>query len=537
QPPTPPPAQPGYGFPSQQQPQPQQPQQPQQQYGTYQQPGFPGQPQPYNTAPQQQVPGGGPGGGKKLNTQMTIIIAAVVAVALIIGGGVWFAQSGGDDDPKPEAKKSGGTNGGQEGKGLGGGGEEKVPENTASRVLFQLPTPKIGKDQVNVAGSWLTDKVYAKSGNSMIGGYDLTGGKEQWKLPLGGPTCAGSKEVTPDGLAAVVFEPRKPDKKKPYGYGCSEVAVFDVNTGDKLWQKNVSDGDTLANFQEAVITDNTVAVGGGTDGGAAFDLKSGKQLWAPKATDTCRDLGYTGGEQLVAIRNCGEYSNPKLQAQLLDPVSGKPKWTYNLPAGIEYASVLSSKPVVVGIDSTDESAGPTDYFSLDNNDGHMISKIAVNPKKYRRTCSSTEVSLCEQFAIGNGRLYLSTFDHQGGGEYGMTNEIVSYDLKTGKQTGDKADAGERYTMFPLRMDGKNILAYKIPPYDKGGKIVSIDAGTMKETLLLENPATESIRDAETSFVPESDELLYANGRMFLAQDIVSASSTTQKNLAMGFGAE
>ena len=58
-------------------------------------------------------------------------------------------------------------------------------------------------------------------------------------------------------------------------------------------------------------------------------------------------------------------------------------------------------------------------------------------------------------------------------------------------------------MYPLRMDGTNVIAYKDAPYDKGSQIVTIDGGSLKSTLLLENPSDRSVRDAVTSVLRRS----------------------------------
>ncbi|MDQ8708279.1 PQQ-binding-like beta-propeller repeat protein, partial [Streptomyces sp. LHD-70] len=550
QPPGPPPGQPAYGYPqapgTPPPPAPGTP--PQGQPGQPGQQGYgypaPGQQPPYGyqqyPQPATQPMGGpgGPGGGKKVNAQLAIIVAAVVAVALIVGGGFWYASSG--DEPKEEAKTGEGGSGGKGGESgpAGGGGDEKVPSNTSAQVRFQLPAPKVGEDTtLSVKGSWLTDDAYVKSGENKIVGYGPKDGKELWTLPLSGPTCAGSRQVSDDGLAAVVFEA---EGKKEYN-GCSQIAVFDTKTGDKLWQESVSDGGGKADFQEVVISGETVAVGGGTDGGAAFELKSGKPRWVPKPSDTCKDAGYAGGEQLVAVRKCGSYDNPRLEVQLIDPTSGTPKWTYKLPAGIDNAKVMSTKPVVFGVDSTDITAsGVSDIFALDEA-GKLRSKAALGEREYQLDCDVNQVQECSGVVVGNDRVYVPTAQHQGSGDYGMTNEIISFDLATGKTVGPKADAGERYQMLPLRMDGTNILAYKIPPYDKGGQVVTIDPKTGKQTVLLENPAQEDIRDAETQYsLPDGAEMLYGNGGLYISDKLMSkpsASDTRKRNLAVAFGTD
>ncbi|GGX82852.1 hypothetical protein GCM10010358_41300 [Streptomyces minutiscleroticus] len=531
QPPTAPMQQPGYGY----------PQAPPPGYGHPAQPQHPyGPPQPYTVPLQAQ--NGGPSGGRKVNAQLAIIVAAVVAIALIVGGGVWYANSSGKDDTAHSGTTGG--DGGKDGEGgdtaSGTGGTEKVPASTDADVLFQVPSPEVPKGEYwSVSGSWLTDEVYAKASTEGIDGYDPDTGEKSWTLALPGLVCAGSPEVTKDGVAAVVYENARPTEADKYP-GCSEVAAFDLRTGKKLWTGSVvSDGDQKATFKEVSITGGTVAAGSDLKGGAAFDLKTGKVLWQPKV-GKCQDVGYHGGEQLVAVRKCGDYGNETYEVQLLDPRTGSVKWSYELPAGIDNAKVISSKPVVFGVDSGDITAsGVTDVFSLDDG-GKLRAKITLPDGKYEHDCEVGKVHGCKAIAVGNDKLYVPTKQHAGGGaEYSRTNEIVSFSLATGKSTGDRADAGDGYDMVPVRMDGGDIIAYKDGPYDKGAQIVSLDGGTMKETELLETPATDQVRDAISAMVPRSAELLYTHGRLFMAKDLLSKpySADAKQYTAIGFGAK
>ncbi|MGY5035107.1 outer membrane protein assembly factor BamB family protein [Streptomyces sp. 900116325] len=543
-PPAGPPQQPGYGYPQQpgygyppgppagQGLPPGQP--PQQGYGY----GYPTAPMQPEYAP---PPQGGKG-GKKFTTQMQIIVAAVVAVAVIIGGGIFLASGG--DDKKNEVSTAGPTGGDKDGgdSGIGGGGKEKVPTNTKSTVAFQLPEPKVG-DVTTVDGSWLTDKAYVKTGVDEIVGYDKVKGTKLWSVPLEGQLCAASRHMSKDYKTAVVFEESKPTKAKKYP-PCNQVGGIDLNTGKLMWSKSVTaatSGDKPVRFDEVTLSGTTVAAGG-TEGGAAFDLNTGAERWKPKVgTDGCYDKGYGGGDALAVVRKCGTYDNPQLVIQALNPTTGAPLSSFKMPPGVEYASIVSTKPLVVAADVGDtagDGSGISDFFSIDASTGKLLTKIAADGEKYAARCGSTEVETCQQLAVGNNRLYLPTEEHEGTGDYGDTNEIVSFDLTTGKPTSDKADAGDRYTMFPIRMDGSNIIAYKVPPYDKGGQIVSIDGSTFKQTVLMENPGDESVRDAETSFSMDYAEILYSDGRMYISEVMVSkpreSSLDDKQYLAVSF---
>ncbi|MFF2011563.1 PQQ-binding-like beta-propeller repeat protein [Streptomyces sp. NPDC058195] len=555
------PPQPGYGYPSA--PVPGQPQQgygfpqgmppgqpPQQGYG-FPQGMPPGQPPQqgygYPTAPMQQqpMPPQNGDGGKKFTTQMQIIVAAAVAVVLIVGGGIWYAGSG-DDDKKNEATQSGGTSGGTDGADKGGGatdgaGKEKAPSDPKSKVAFQIPLPKV-TDITKVDGSWLTDKAYVKTGLNEVVAHDPVKGTKLWSIPLAGQVCAASRHMSADFRTAVVFEQSKPSKALKYP-PCNQVGVLDLKTGKLLWSKSITaatSGDAPVRFSEVTVSGETVAAGG-LEGGAAFDLKTGAERWKPKASsDGCYDLGYGGGEALAVVRKCGTYDDPQLVIQALNPTSGAPLSSYKMPPGVDSASIVSTKPLVVAADVGDtagDGSGISDFFSIDTETGKLVTRIAADAEKYAARCSSAKVESCSQLAVGNNRVYLPTEEHEGTGDYGNTNEIVSFDLTTGKQTGDRADAGNRYTMFPLRMDGGNIIAYREPPYDKGGQVVSIDGATFKQTVLMENPNDESVRDAETSFTPDYSEFLYSDGHLFLSSTMVSKPSGSLDNdrrLVIGF---
>ncbi|MEU9089846.1 PQQ-binding-like beta-propeller repeat protein [Streptomyces sp. NPDC087901] len=536
------PPQPGYGFPQTPPPgQPAQPsgygfppgQAPQQGYGFP-----PGQPTQqgygYPTTPMQQPyqsPQPGGNGPKKFSTQSQIIVAAVVAVALIIGGGVWFASSGGDkkkDEASTSAGTSAGTTGenkGGSGSSLGGGGKEKAPANIKAQVGFQLPQPKV-TDVTTVAGSWLTDKAYVKTGVNEVVGYDPAKGTKLWSIPLDGQLCAASRHMSKDFKTAVAFEEGKRTAANKYPT-CNQVGALDLNTGKLLWSKSVTastGGDRPVRFDEITLSGTTVAAGG-TEGGAAFDLNTGAERWKPKvSTDGCYDKGYGGGEALAVVRKCGTYDDPQLVIQALNPTTGAPLSSYKMPPGVDYASIVSTKPLVVAADVGDtagDGSGISDFFSIDAASGKLLTRIAADGEKYAASCRATKVESCQHLAVGNNRVYVPTEEHEGTGEYGNTNEIVSFDLTTGKPTSDRADAGDRYSMFPVRMDGGNIIAYKEPPYDKGGQIVSIDGATFKQTVLMDNPGDESVRDAETSFSSDYAEYIYGNGKLYISETMVS----------------
>ncbi|MFF4368545.1 PQQ-binding-like beta-propeller repeat protein [Streptomyces sp. NPDC001594] len=503
QPPVPPPGgQPGYGYP-QQQPG----------YGYPQQP-----PQPSTLqAPAPARPAAG-GGSHDLRNQLLIVGAAVLAMALIIGGGFWYTSgdSGGGDNPSAAASGS------PDPKAPALAGAEKVPANPKSKPLASATTQVPGSDVIGVDGSWLTDTTYVKSDIGKVVGYNLVDGGKKWELPLGANVCGATRHVS-DNKTAILFQegPATADKKYPQ---CTQAGVIDLNTGKLVWSataKSATGGDKPVAFTEVTISGQTVAAGG-LYGGAAWNLADGKPLWTPK-TDAqgCYDLGYAGGEALAVLRKCGGSSDETLYAQALDPTSGAPKYSYKLSAGIEWAGIISTKPLVIAANVGNTAKNATnvsDLFVLDDA-GQLKTRIGLSSGSYAPRCPATEVEQCTNMVVGNGKVYLPTYEHQGSSPTGRTNEIVSFDLETGKATSDRADAGEKYVMYPLRMDGSNVIAYKVPPYDGGGQVVSLDGKTLKETLLMQNPAAS--RSQEAGFSPVRSELRYHNGRLFMSESLAS----------------
>jgi hypothetical protein len=544
-----PPAEPGYGYPQQAAPQTPPPGAP---YG-YPQQGAPGQPA-YSapTQPMQAQPARPEGGGGFLNrTQLQIVIAACLAIVLIIGGGFWYSTTKDDGGKQDQGKNSTDGSGGEDGKegkdgeeqaAADGPGTEKAPADPASKVNFQLPIPP-RLDVTGVPGSWVTDKAYVKTGVNTIDAYDVAGGSKLWSLPLPGQVCAASRQTTEDDKTAVVFEAKKRTKSDKGYPTCSEVGVVDLTAGKLLWSKSVtggSSGDGKSRFDQVTISGNTVAAGY-LGGSAAFDLATGAVRWKPTVdADQCKDIGYGGGKALIAVRQCGSYDDRQVTIQALNPENGTPLSSFKMPAGVEDARVVSSDPLVVAADVGDTGTfGISDFFSIDIKTGKLRAKIAAPGDKYLARCPASDgVEGCQFVVVGNDRIYLPTEEHEGTGEsYSRTNEIVAYDLATGKSVSGRADAGEGYHLLPLRMDGGNIIAYKWPPYDKGGQVVSINGATLKETLLLENPADKTVREAETSFVESGSEYHFRNGRLFIADDTLSdpnSSSTSSKHLAISF---
>ncbi|GGV21961.1 hypothetical protein GCM10010277_00680 [Streptomyces longisporoflavus] len=489
----------------------------------------------FGPPPQAQPPGFGPpvtpppgGGGRRPGRRRTAILVSVVAaLALIVGGGLWYAVS---YDGGPGDKTAAKPGDGDRAKADYPKPEEEPPAIPEAYFRTSGVQPKLpkGENTWQVKGSWLTDKVFAKASVDKIVGLDATTGDKLWTLPKPGMSCAGSPDTGKDGIAVVVTGATVHDDRG-FRAPCTEITAFDVDDGRKLWTKSITVGSQKEKtaFNQVTISGDTVAVGG-LYGGAAFDLRSGDVKWEPQQGDTCRDVGYGGGTRLVAVRSCGDYGSERYRVQLLEPATGKAKWSHKLPAGVHAPSVVSTEPVVLALDSGEISgSGATDVFSLDDK-GERLTRIALPDDKYLHECGTASiVQDCRGIVAGNGRLYVPTEQRDGAKEYSSTNDIVVFSLATGKTTGERMEAGDHSPIFPIRMDGGNVLVYKSAPFTQ---VVSLDGRTLKKERVLLDARTRP-----STLSPLRAELLFRHNKLYISSDLLAKPATKGKKTIMMYG--
>lgn len=489
----------------------------------HQPPAGPGAPQAAYPGPAHGAPGGYPppaaagrtpqpapqpgGGGRRADRRRRSspskgVIGGVVAAVLLAAGGIWLAV-GGDEEG-----------------GNGGSGEEGIPE---ARLLNSVPLPKgLTDEPVKVTGMWTTEKNFVKGDVKKIVGYPLSGGKPSWEIPLEGEICWASSHVTKDGLTAILFQE---DSDNPV---CTQVGLVDLAKGKLVWQREATNSyGSAASFDEVTIGGGTVAAGASVgDGGAGWSL-DGEQLWKLQEDEECQDIGYAGGaDKLVAVRSCGDGDTPPLEVRTIDPRTRAVKSAYKLPAGIEYTHVVSTDPLVIGIEDPskeDSGSGVTDFLAVDDSaaQGELRSKISVPADQYEADCTGANVEGCTEIAVSKSAdaLYLATDQDVEAETY---NEVVAFSLKTGKETG-RTPGAESANLQVLGVDEKgSVLAYQEAELaGAGGAVWSIDPATHKKTKLLQN--RESAQDHSWEHLAASDgRILYANQRLYMGEDLVSA---------------
>ncbi|MFJ9829318.1 PQQ-binding-like beta-propeller repeat protein [Streptomyces sp. NPDC101160] len=545
-----PPAQPGpYGYPQQppQQPQsgpygyPQQPGPYAQQPGPYgQQPGPYGQqPNPYGgypTAPMPGAPAPGGGGGKNpFQGKPGVIIAAAAAALLVIGGGAWFALSGsGDDDPVAKPSNSATTtpkptDSVDKGDGKGDGGDGGEDDLNAGRKPGEAKVDWLLKNNVDlprngadVFGPWIVGDTVVKGMFKGVDGYSLADGSPKWHLDLPFKLCAAPPEPGANGSMVFGYEENAKDGAK-----CTELQQVDLTTGKAGWKKSVPKGTGFFSF-----SDNTLAISGntvtaaGTSSAYGFSLADGKQLfgYAAGSSGSCKPIAFAGGVKLIAAMKCpsGDVNKEQQAVSEIDPVTGKAKWTFKLKETWEVDRVYSVNPLVISATQRDEKKWSV--FALNAN-GSLRSQIQGGANdKFAPRCGGTFVIFgknlqgCTGVAADANTFYMAT-----DASYGTSNEVVAFDLNTGKQKW-RSKAPAEQQMTPLRMEGSDVLLYVQPKFDKGGAVATLaPTGGAPKVVLQHQVATAEI---ESSFYDAG--YAYSNGTFVIAAGRVSAANDQEE---------
>ncbi|MFE9910019.1 outer membrane protein assembly factor BamB family protein [Streptomyces clavifer] len=493
------------------------------------------QPAPYGAGSPPPDPGGagkrrGPFAGKP-----ALIIGAVLAVVLVAGTGVWLATG----DGKPAAgtggatgKPSGSAATGKDGK---DGKDEKVAGPTAAelnagrkpgeaKVLWLrengVDLPQHGEEAY---GPWFAGDTVVKGMYRTVSGYAAADGAEQWTLALPTKLCAAPTLPTDDGKIVVGIMDNVSEREA----SCSVLQMIDLRTGRAGWKKTVDRTgmqDGLSNVAMAVSGD-TVTFGrtGNTD---AFRVSDGTKLFG-KREDVCQPYAFTSGPRMIAAVSCQvEPADPvRQQVQEVDPVTGKPLWTYRVKDGWKVTHVLSARPLVLSIQKDEEWAGV-----VLNDDGSLRSQLVTGTGSYAVRCGEDSVETggtldgCAGVTADADRLYLATLPEVT--KESSINKVVAFDLATGRVLWD-VTGPEDQNLLPLRMEGGDVLIRVEPSYRKGGEVATVapSGGALKT--LLRHPASGAATEA-TLF---RSKVAYVDGRSFVLASRISADDDAEEMAA------
>ncbi|NUS23150.1 MAG: PQQ-binding-like beta-propeller repeat protein [Streptomyces sp.] len=451
---------------------------------------------------------------KRRRTKLLGAVAVVVALLVLAGGG-WFLASGDDAAPvdakgpvvqSPDAIRE---------------TTEKVPGSPEGQLMIEHDEENLAKTNDAspryAPGTWATDKVMVKGVASRLEGYNiaLDADEKAWTLKLDGHLCATSRHVTADGRTAVVIQPPRPKGSDKDGV-CDQVVFVDLNTGKKLWQKQMPAANSaFVTNTNLTLTKGVVAVAWG-QGSVAYDMRTGAKLWNSALGDECQDKAFAGGRALLALRSCGSLPDVRFQVQKVDPRTGKPLWTYRVSSGIQTVYLPSADPPVLALAAGDSTV--TDVITLDDQ-GKYRTTIPLDDydakcgERYFGMSFFGEYENCDGIVVGRTQAYILSKENIATGE--PSDWIVAFDLATGRTAG-KFEGRELQKVHPLRMSGDDLLIYRrgagaVAP----AAVVRWNPRTDRETPLLLFTLPED-DDSELSD-PEQSDILYQHGRVFFGK--------------------
>ncbi|MFJ6721068.1 PQQ-binding-like beta-propeller repeat protein [Streptomyces sp. NPDC091259] len=506
--------------------------QPQAGQAHFPQPGYGYPPAPGATQGMPGVPGDPAGRRRKL----VVTIAAVAAATIVLGTGAYFAfgRDGGGSPKPPVAQgstpaddKPSDSPSVDTGDGSGNGSDDQEDFNAGrkpgeDKVLWyksaKIDGPGAG---IPAQGQWVVgDSVVKTVGKSLVG-YQVTDGKQKWKLDLPADVCGTTDQTTGDGKTVIVLK-----NGDDGAADCGVVKLVDLKTGKEVWTKTVEQQnlfDTSIDGYPSIVGD-TVAVNRSIST-TAFKISTGDKLFTGNVPEGCKPRSYLGGgnAKMIGIATC-EDADRIVEVQGIDPVTGKKGWTYRLPKGYAVNSVYSVDPVVLDVG---------------NRESKERAIVSLGPDGQKRASMSAEGSFstcpsgvegrqgCGTSAVADDTLYLATGTATGA----KSNEIVAFDLGTGKAKW-RTSSGDNARILPLGTEKGRLIAYrKSFSSDLGGEIVAVPAAGGNPTVLLHNPSGPASK-VESAFY--SPQLGYVDGRFFLSVTRLQADGKDEK-LLMAFG--
>ena len=422
-------------------------------------------------------------GGKKLNTQVPIIIAAVVAIALIVGGGVWYASSGEDattrrtrPERRPAAdteRHDGGGNGGDDGGGSGPD-KEKAPANTSSKVLFQLPAPAVGQATIDQRQGLLAHRQGLRQARHRRDRRLRPGqGQPSLDAPLPGQICAASPRTSPRTQrrrsSSRPPSARPTTNRQPLHRGRRDRPGRPASScGRKTRRVRRREVDVRRGHASAATRSPRAAPTAAPPSTSTPASRCGRRRSATAATTPATAAASSSSRSASAAT----YDSRAAHIQTTRPeVRASVHLGVQAALGHRVRQLVSTKPLVVGRrrrrHAGDGAASRTSSRST-TRPASCAPRSRHPGDKYDGECDGvTEVEACRGIAVGNGSCTCRPRSTRAPASTARPTRSSPSTWPPASPPADRADAGDGYTMFPLRMDGGNIIAYKRPPVRQG----------------------------------------------------------------------
>ncbi len=295
-----------------------------------------------------------------------------------------------------------------------------------------------GSSELDGAGTWFTDKAVIQTAPGGVKAYARDTGKKLWATPLpgAGNTACVAPSASDGGIGIVAYGASGGVEG---GEGeCNNVAAFDLKSGKELWHRGFSGkGLSVARTGETVVLGGKVLKA--ADGSVAWDLKK-------TATPYCGTGQFTGGKNLIRRASCSKgdplEGNEKkwTEVSLIDPATGEPEWTKKFGEDA-VSGILTTSPLVI--------SGYEGAFALDEKTGEMRGKLPELEEKYYVHFGDGGDPTHE--AAGFGNIFVMEVSPRNNPK-GEQNVLIAYDLDSGKELW-KTDPVDTIHYIPLTDTG------------------------------------------------------------------------------------
>ena len=429
--------------------------------------------------------GAGSGGRRRqeVQRQMPIIVAAVVAIALIVGGGVWYATSGRRRRQEGRAASSAAARAaGDDGDRAAAPAASTVRRQGEGAGRPQVQGPLPGARSPRSAGRPPTRHGLLAHRQ----GVREDRRRRDRRLRPGQGHQALDDPAARPGLRGLPAHHRRTTRRRsssrrasrqgralPAAATRSRRSTSTPASSCGRKSRRRSGGDGRSRSTRSRVSGEHGRRGRHRAAAPPSTSTTGKPLWTPKPADSCYDAGYGGGDEAGR--------GPQVR-HVRQPASCTSRRSTRRP-GSAALRVQDADRHRVREHRLHQAAGRRRRRRRHRRRRQRHLGLLLHRRQDRQAAHQdlgagrqvrgplrrlTEVEACSELAVGNDRLYVPTEEHDGSGEYGTTNEIVAFDLATGKQTGQRGGRGRRlHDLFPLRMDGANVIAYKGPPVRQG----------------------------------------------------------------------
>ncbi|MGW3367614.1 outer membrane protein assembly factor BamB family protein [Streptosporangium canum] len=389
-------------------------------------------------------------------TGRTVLFVALGLVLLLgLGGGTAWVVAGGFGDGFGE-------------------GDWQVPFTAAG-------TEVLGTDASIAFGAWMSETAAIRVQKDGVLAYDLKTGKRTWGTPSPGEQLCAATPGIAGGRGAIAYGTTKV---------CDRVAGLDAKTGKLLWKIKIPAapaqraGSKNLQAPGLVLAGDLVVVRTGKQV-TGYRLSDGRRVWTSKTSEVCTTTGVAGSaKQVVVNLDCYRGGDSVV---VLDGKSGRFKGEYRIKdddGGPD--DLLSADPVVAAWRGGEESS----ILVLDDKGGKV--------REFETGTKTDFLALNDTIYIDGGyrelrtvvrgdTLYLATFpaNVKGGGI--SRNDLLAFDLTSGRQRWKSSGTGDTMLTF-VDADDKGLLVI-----EEGGtnepvpRLTRIDPATGKASPVAELP--------------------------------------------------